>query len=203
MNTSNTAPYEVLAASAEAWIATVGTAFPDPDEAPGGGWSKIGTAGDRNYSREGVKVIFSESVEKFRAAGSTGVVKMFSVDEDIAIELDLVDMTAEAFRHVLNYNAITTTAAAAGTPGTKEIGLSKGPNRVQRALLIRIPSPYGDGMVGQYEIPIVSPTGNAEPVHRPSQPASLKVRFEAIEDPNAASEATRYGRWNPQTGPAA
>lgn len=198
----NTAPYEVIAGSAELWLAPVGEAFPDVDAEPAGNWAKVGTTGDQNYGEEGVSVTHRQSLEYWRALGSAGPSEVFRIDEDVVIRLTLVDLSLEQYTHVLNENTVTTTPAAIGTPGVKSIGLSRGLTVTERALLLRFASAYGDGFQAQYQIPVAVEEGTPEVIFRKSAPAGLAVQFHVLEDPNAASAAERFGLLVVQTAPA-
>lgn len=199
----NTAPYEIIATPFTAYRAPVGTAFPDPDEAPGGSWTKIGTSGDLNYTEDGVTVGHEQEVSMFRSLGSTGPRKAFRTSERQVISLTLADMSLEQYRNALNLNAVTTVAAGVGTPGTKEIGLSRGLSTEEFALLLRADvSPAGDGFAMQYEIPRAVEIGSPEVVYRKGDPAALALQFETLEDPNAGTETERFGRLVIQTADA-
>lgn len=189
-------PYEVVAQPFTLWVAPVATAFPDTDESPSGSWTKVGTSGDLNYSEDGVTVTHSQSVELWRALGSTGPRKAFRGEEELRIALTLVDVSLEQYKNALNYNTVTDTAASAGEPGYRKIGLSRGLAVNQRALLIRggDGSPYGDSFTMQYEIPIAVEAGEPEVVYNKTEPAGLALEFVALEDPSAGSDDERFGR---------
>ncbi len=95
---------------------------------------------------------------------------------------------------VLNFNTVTDTPPGTGTPGTKEIGLSRGHSVAQRALLLRgtAHSPYGD-FPAQYQIPVAIQVGEAEPAFVKGEPAGLALEFQALEDPDATIETERFG----------
>lgn len=198
----NSAPYEIIAAPATLYVAPVGEAFPDVDTTPAGNWVKVGTTGDFNYSEDGVTINHGQSVEVFRALGSTGPRKAWRTEEELIIGLTLVDISLEQYKHAMNQNTVTTTPAAPGTPGTKSIGLSRGMTLDQRALLIRGTSPYGDDFAAQYEVPIAVEQGSPEVVFRKGEPAGLQLEFQALEDPNAATADVRFGTLTCQTADA-
>lgn len=189
MDTANVAPFEVIAGPAEAWYAPVGTAFPELDVAPGGSWTKIGAAGDRSYLEEGVKVMAPQELTYFKGLGSTGDRKAFRVSEEFKVGFSVADMTVEQWKISMNGNAITNTT---GSP--RKIGLSRGLQVEQYALLLRGPSPYGDGWVTQFEIPVCVESGNPEVVYKKDAAAALAVEFKALEDPLAASNDESFGR---------
>lgn len=189
-------PYEIVAAPFTLWVAAVGTAFPEFDETPSGSWTKVGTSGDLNYSEDGVTVTHNQTVEKFRALGSTGPRKAFRAEEELHISLTLHDLTLEQYALAMNYNTVTTVAAGSGVPGIKKLGLSRGLDVLQRTLLVRgaDASPYGTGWGLQYEIPVAVQIGEPEVVFVKGEPAGLALEFEALENPAAASPAERFGR---------
>jgi len=188
-------PYEIIAAPFTVWFAPVGEAFPAIDAVPAGNWAKIGTSGDLNESEDGVTVAHSQTTETARVAGTTGPRKAFRTAEDLMIRFTMLDMSLEHYKHAMNGNAVTTTAAGSGTAGFKKIGLRQGLAVSTMALLVRgDASAYGDGYKGQYEIPICFQSGSPEPVFRKGQPAGLALEFTALEDAGAASEAERFGR---------
>lgn len=195
----NSAPYEILAAPFTLYVAEVGTAFPDVDTLPGAGWTKVGTSGDRNASEEGVAIEHGHTVNVWRAAGSTGPRKAWRTEESMMVRMTLVDLSLEQYALALNHNAVTNTPAGAGTPGTKKIGLSRGTDLVQKALLVRGPSPYMENGAAQYEIPVAIQQGAPAPVFQKGEPAGLALEWQALEDPDAASDDERFGRLVAQT----
>jgi len=190
---ANSLPYEIIAAPFKVYFAPVGTAFPLINAAPIAPWALVGSSGDLNYLDEGVKVSHSQTMNPFRALGDAGVRKTFRTEEDLMIGLTLADLTLEQYAHALNSNAVTTVAAGAGTAGYKKIGLSRGFSVATVALLVRGPSPYGDGWTMQFEVPRAAQTGNPEPVMQKGEPAALALEWTALVDPNAATEFERFG----------
>lgn len=186
-------PFEIIGAPLTLYLAPVGTAYPALDEAPGAGWTKVGTNGDRNYGDDGVTVAHSQSLEQARPAGATGPVKAWRTEEDMVISVTLWDLTLEQYAIALNDAEIDTVAAGVGTIGTKTIGLSQGQEVATYALLARGVSPYGD-FPAQYEVPRVYQSGNPEPAYVKGQPAGLALEFTALEDLEAESDAERFGR---------
>lgn len=189
-------PFEIVAQPFTLWVAAPGSAFPTIDEAPGGSWTKIGTSGDLNYTEDGVKISHKQKVENFRALGSTGPRKAFRTEEDLMISLTVVDITLEQYRIAMNGNAITTTAQGVGESGYKKLGLSRGLNVEQYALLIRgaNASGYMEDGVTQYEVPIAVQVSEPEVAFVKGSPAGLNLEFQALEDPDAASDDERFGR---------
>lgn len=198
---NNSAPYEIIASPATFWIAPVGTAFPDTDTAPSGSWTKVGTSGDRSYGEDGVTIEHPQTMAVFRSLGSTGPRKAFRSAEELFISLMLADLSLEQYAAVIS-QSVTTVAAGVGTPGYKKIGLMRGLTVLQKALLVRGPSPYDDAMAMQFEVPVAVQIGEPQTVFRKDTPAMLAVKWQALEDPNASSEVERFGRLVAQTADA-
>lgn len=192
---NNSVPYEIISAPFTVYISPVGTTFPLINATPAAPWSKVGTSGDLSITDEGVKVSHKQSMKKFRALGDAGSRKVFRTDEDLMIALALADLTLEQYALALNSNAITTTPAGSGTAGFKKIGMSRGFSVATVALLVKGPSPYGDDMFLQFEVPRAAQSGDPSIVMRNNgEPAALALEWTALVDPNASSVAERFGR---------
>lgn len=196
-------PYEIVGQPLTLWVAPVGTAFPLIDAAPAAEWILVGTSGDNNYSDAGVTVTHSQTINKVRPAGSVGPRKAFRADEDLMFALTLWDVTLEQYALALGrLEAVTTTAAGAGTAGFKTLGLSRGETVPEMALLARGVSPYADGMAAQYQVPRCYQSGNPAPVYNKGVPAGLALQFEALEDLTAVDPTLRFGTIVAQTAAA-
>lgn len=196
--TNNSTPYEILAPAATVWVSAYGEAFPLIDAAVDddpltGVWRKLGSLGPLNYDDSGVKVDQPQEVLAWRSLGDTGVRKVFRQSEDQTISLNVVDLTLEQYRLIMNDNSITTVPPG-GEAGYKKLGLSRGLNIATYGLLVRFPSPYMADGYAQYEIPLVQQTGKPSVVLARKAPAMLNVEFMTLVDPNAASDAERFGR---------
>jgi hypothetical protein len=188
-------PFEVIAQPFTLYVAPIGTAFPAVDVDPSGSWSKVGSSGDLNYTEDGVTVTHNQTVEMWRALGSTGPRKAFRTEEELHIALMLADLTLEQYALAMNYNTVTTVPPDVDSVGYKKLGLSRGLEVPQRALLVRgSGSPYGDGLPMQYEVPVAVQIGEPEVVFTKGEPAGLALEFMALEDPDASTTAERFGR---------
>jgi hypothetical protein len=188
-------PFEIIGAPLTLWVAPVGTAMPTIAAAPGAGWIKVGTNGDRSYENGGITVTHGKAYDKVRTAGATGPIKAFLSEEDLMFGLTLLDLTLEQYQLALNGNTVTTVAPASGQPGTKKIGLSESVGRTKEyALLARGLSPYNEALAMQYCIPRCYQSGAPAPVFRKGGTgAGLALTFEALEDLTAANEQERFG----------
>ncbi|MDD5302031.1 MAG: hypothetical protein PHS14_02895 [Elusimicrobia bacterium] len=177
----NDAPYEIIAAPAKVWVAPVGTDFPVIDAVPNETWTLLGKCGDKNISEDGVTVSHPQSVEVFRAAGSTGPRKIVRTEEDLMISFTLWDLTLEMYRRLMNFNAITQMEATAAAAGVKKLNLKRGRIVNQFALIAEGPSPYGEDWNLRYKVPIMVNIGEPEIVFQKGEPAGLLFDLQAIE----------------------
>lgn len=186
-------PYELIAAPAEVWLAPVGEAFPDINDAPAGNWALLGTSGDEDYGEEGVTVTHEQSLAYHRFLGTTGPRKATRTSEGLRIGLMVHDSALETLSDVVfNGNAVTTTAAGGGEPGDKAIAMFAGLEVTEYALLLRGKSAYGDWNA-QYEVPVCVRDGSPAAVYSKGAVAGYAIEFVAIEDPDAASDAVKFG----------
>lgn len=191
-------PFEIIVAPYEVYLAPVGEAFPDINDAPSGNWSLLGTSGNRDYGEEGVTVTHEQTLAYHRFLGSTGPRKASRTEEGLRIGLVLHDCTLEALESIFNGNSITTTAAGGGEPGDKAVGMYQGLSVAQYALLVRGPGPYGASFNQQYEVPVVVRDGSPAPVYSKGEPAGYALEFVALEDPEASSADERFGHLRAQ-----
>jgi hypothetical protein len=191
----STKPYEIIAQPYELWVAPLGSSFPNVGNDPTSPWALIGTSGNLNYDDDGVTISHEQKIETWRSLGSTGPRKAFRTEEDMSISVKLVDVSLEQYRRALNDNAVTTTAAATQTAGSKKIGMSRGLEVKQFALLVRgrNASAYGYGN-SQYEVPVAIQTGKPKPKAMKGKPMTLDLEYTVLEDLNAVSEDERFGR---------
>jgi hypothetical protein len=190
----STQPYEIIAAPFKVYAAPVGEAMPAINATPAGNWALLGTSGDKNITEDGVTISHPQTLEMFRMLGTTGPVKAVRTEEDLSLSFVLADLTLEQYKHVLNLGSVSTVAAGVGTAGYKHLPIRRGLDVSERALLIKGPSPYGDGWNLQYEIPRAVHSGEPEVVFQKGEPAGLLFEFMALEDPAAASDNLRFGR---------
>ncbi len=192
---TQTAPFEIVAAPYTVYFAATGTSFPEVDDTAVTGFTKIGTAGDRNYSEDGVVVVHEQTIELFRMLGGTGPRKAVRTEEGLMVRFTLHDLTPEEYNAGLNNNAETTVAAASGTPGHKDIKLYQDIDVVLMALLVRgNVSTEGAGWLTQYQIPVCFQSASPEVTFAKGAPAGLALEFTALEDPDAATPNARFGK---------
>jgi hypothetical protein len=180
-------PLELISGPFDVYVAPVGTAFPDVDEAPAGGWFKLGSGGAKDYDESGVKVKHGQKLSKIFTLGSTGPRKVLREQETQMVSFTLLDLSPEQYAKVLNDAAVTAVAAAAGTPGYKKMALRRGTSVSEFAVLVKgAVSTEGDGFSSQYQVPRAYMASEPEPVFEKGKIAGLAVELEALEDPNAA-----------------
>jgi hypothetical protein len=187
------APYEIVGQPLALWLAPVATAFPLVDAAPSGTWVLIGTSGKRSQDESGVAVTHNQTINEVRPGGALGPVKAFRSSEDLKFKLTIWDVTLEQVKLALNANTLTTVAASTGVAGYKKMGLSRGMNVTEYALLARGVSPYADLMNAQYQVPRCYMSNSPTIVYKKGMPAGVELEFTALEDAGAASEDLRFG----------
>jgi len=187
-------PYEIIVSPFQIYLAPVGEPFSLLDDVPAGNWQLLGTSGKKNYAEDGVTVTHEQTINQIRTLGTTGPIKAVRPEENMTIELILMDCSLEHYSTLLNDPTVNDIAAGAGTPGYREMTLRQGPNVVTFSLLCKGVSPYADGWYMQYQIPVVYQGGNPAPVFTKGAAAGLACNFMALEDPNAGTEAERFGK---------
>lgn len=194
----NTAPFEIIAAPYDVYIAVVTTAFPDVSAAPAMAWKLLGASGDKNYDEDGVTVEHDQTLVQFTPVGLTAPRKVFRTEEGLKISFKLVDVSIAAYSAILNAAAITTTAPGTMIGGTSKIPLLQGPDVNLYALLLRNTgySP-GGAFNAQYEVPIAYVSSEPKPVYKKGDPAALECEFTALWD-----ASTGFGKYNTQTAAA-
>ena len=189
----STAPFEMVGQPLELYLAPVGTAFPLIDAAPSGSWTKIGTSGTRSQDEVGVTATHTQTLNDVHTGGSLGPVKAFRTAEDLMFKVTIVDISLEQVKIALNANTLTTVAASTGVAGYKKLGLSRGPDVTEYALLARGPSPYANAMNLQYQVPRCYMSNSPALVYRKGVPVGVELEFKALEDSGAASADVRFG----------
>jgi len=182
------APFEIIAGPARVYIAPVGTAFPKINQAPGAAWKDLG------YTEGGINVQHNQSVELLRVDQLTGPVKAVRSEEELHVTFSLAQITLENYSHALNELTVTDVAPTATEAGYKWVPLYKGPDVKAVALLIRGPSPYGDGFNLQFEVPVAVQVGEPQISFVRGDKSVLEVDFVALEDATAPSEELKFGR---------
>lgn len=183
------APFQIIAGPADVYAAPVGTAFPAVNATPAGGWVSLG------QTEGGVTVRHAQDITFITTDQHTGNVKAIRTSEGLEIEFSLAELTLENYVHVLNETTVT---SAAGPPATKTVKLYKNVDIAQRALLVKGPSPYGNFFM-QYQVPVVVAAGEPEVAFVKDDKSVLACTWTALEDPNAATAADRFGSLVAQT----
>ena len=189
---------------ADVYVALEGETPPLIDVFPGGNWVPLGLAGNRDQSTAGVKIVHNETVKFHSTAGATGSVKAVRTAEDVQIDVTIEDLTLETYARAMNLAGIREVAQASGVAGYKSFGGKQGFAVQAFSLLVRIPaSPYGDGLSMQWYFPKVVENGAISMAFDgEGSVAGLAMKYVALEDPNAASEAERTFIVTAQTAPA-
>ena len=201
---SNVAPFQVIGGPMTIWLAPVGEAFPDLDtDPPVANWVALGTSGDAcDYTEDGVTITFDQEIGQVRGLGKTGPIKARRTSEDLKIGVTVMDATVEMMSILLNGNTITNTPGGAGTVETDEVGLTRGLDVTQYALLARGESPYvADGIL-QLEIPVCYVSSSPAPALKKGEDVfGVETEFTALVDPSAATTDVEFGRLIATSGP--
>jgi len=181
MGMPNTFPHEVIGSPFSVYFGATGLARPVLGVAPGGGWTLLGTNGNRSYSEEGVRVNAPQAFNYFRGLGSAAPLKAFRSEEDVIIQVTLADLTLEQLLHVFNQNTV------ADDVGRKTLPLSRGLTVATGALLVRGPSPYMDDGDSQWWLPLVCNVSSPEIVHRRDNATTYALEWRAMYYPLATA----------------
>ena len=184
MSGVNTTPYDTVVGPGSVWLAPVGTAFPVVDLAtPAAAWISLGeTDGGLTFTPK-------RSVKKHYTDQSFAPKKTTVTLRETEVSVALAQITLERLAKILDGQAIVTVAAGAGTAGYRYFTLSAAATLPQYAMLIRVPSPYGDGYT-QIELACVSPSGDQKIVFKKDDMSTIPTTWDALEDP---ANAGRFG----------
>lgn len=181
MGMPNTFPYEVIGSPFSIYLGAVGVARPAIGAVPGGGWTLLGSNGNRSYAEEGVRVNSPQGFNYFRGLGSAAPLKAFRTEEDVIIQVTLADLTLEQLANAFNKNAVTENGI------TRTLPLSRGLTVASGAMLVRGPSPYMDDAFSQWWIPLSCNVSSPEIVHRRDNATTYALEWRALYYPEADS----------------
>lgn len=190
-----TAPFEIIAAPYDLYIAPVATAAPDVSQAPAVAWKLLGSLGSKNYDEDGVTVKHEQTLVEFTPVGLTAARKVFRTEESLTIAAKVVDVSAAQYAMILN--GATTTAVTAGVMigGATTVPLLQGPDVALFALLARSSqSAGGAGFNSQYFVPIAYQDNEPEVVYKKGDPAFLECEWKALWD-----ATNGFGKYTSQT----
>ncbi len=180
----------ILVGSGEIFIAPVGEAFPDADDAPAGNWVTLGDIDG------GVTINKTQSTDEHEVDDESGPVKITRSAERMTIVANLAEATLDNLGEVFNKQD---PSVDAGPPAIKTLNLYRGVGNVNEvAVLFRGGSPYGD-FNAQYQIPRAAQIGDIGSAFVKDSKVLIPVEFTALVDPNAATAAEKFGSWVAQT----
>lgn len=180
--------YELLHGAGTIYVGPIGEAFPALDTTPAGNWVTLGE------TKEGVTVVYEDSIEGIRVDQETGIVKAIRTEEDMRIETSLAVGTLENLSYFLNGNAVTDTPAGSGTIGTREVANYRGGVVQEFSILFRATSPYGDNYPAQYELPRGYFEGPSGLEYMKDDTVVIPCVFNVMVDLTAATDAEKFGR---------
>lgn len=180
----------ILVGSGIVHIAPEGTTFPTPDQLPpaaDAAWSPLGEFDG------GVQIAHPQTIDEHRTDKETGIQKATRSVEDLTISVSLADQTLENFATMINGETVTDTPAASGTAGYREVGLYRGLTVTTYALVFEGNSPYLDNAILRYLVPRGYFGGDMGRSFVKNTKTLIPVEFHAMVDPNAASDAEKFG----------
>lgn len=193
-----TAPFEIIAAPYDVYVAPVGTVFPDVSQTPSGSWLLLGTSGNKNYDDDGVTVSHPQNIETFTPVGLSAPRKAWRTEEGLTIAFNIADVSAAQYARVLNNAVVTNTPAATGVGGQLSVPLLQGLSVSLFALIARsTESAGGNGFNSQYQVPIVYQGAEPEVQYKKGEPAMLACEWTALWDSSLG-----FGRYVSQNAAA-
>lgn len=176
MGLANAYPYEIMGAPHSLYIGTAGLARPAINAAPASEWVLVGTAGNRSYAEEGVRVNSPAAYNAFRSLGQAAPRKLFRSEEDVNFAVTLADVTLESL--ALAFNKLAGSVTDVGV--TRTLGLARGLGVQTVALLVRGPSPYMDGGFAQWWLPTGANVSSIELSFRRDNATIYPLEFRGI-----------------------
>ena len=184
-------PYEILVAPYEVYLTTGSDAYPgDVLTTPTGGWTLLGTNGNRNYAEGGVTIEQSQTLVEIHTEGHMGPVKAVRTQESQKVRVTLLDMSLAQYTHALGGAAVTAVSAT-----LQSLNLSRAEYVREVKLLIRGDSAAADNRKAQYEIPRAVQSGNPTPVFQKGAPVGIEFEFTCLDDTTSATTGQRFGRY--------
>lgn len=181
-----TTPYEILVGVGTLYVAVAGTAAPATvGTTPSSAWTNLGDTDG------GVTITKEQNIELFRNDQSTAPKKAVRTEEDVVIETNLAKATLENLVFAIN-GTVTDTPPGAGTIGTRTLKMYKGADVTQYAFLFRGSSPYG-AFPGQFYIPVGVFLDDIGMEFKKDEMTLIPIKFAALENPSASTEADRFG----------
>lgn len=194
---TDVAPFEVIVAPYEIWLAATGTTFPTIEAEPAMTWVKLGgTNGNKRYTEDGVTVRMNQTLEFYRVAGLTQPVKASRTQEDLIVTVTCVNLSLEEFTKAVENATVVDTAASASpsAAGFRTIELDRGFAAHEFAVLIRGNSPYGPAASGnwnmQFQVYRAVVSGNPEIRFTKGQMAGIAFEFTTVHDPTTNKVCT-------------
>lgn len=187
--------YEILTGVGTLYIAPAGEPKPDLDDTPAGNWVSLGETDG------GVKLTKTQNIESFSSDQRTGKVKAIRTEEGLTIETNLMQKTLENLAKVIS-GTVTDNAAGVGQIGYRELPLYAGAEVTEWALLFRGNSAYSATFPAQFYVPRGYMDDDVEMEFVKDGKVLIPVKFEALEDLDAANAEDRFGVYEMQDAAA-
>ena len=176
---------KLLVGSGRLYLHTEATAMPAIDASPtAAGWTDLGAIDG------GVSVQREQTLEELFVDDETGPVDVTRTAKSLLVEAALAEPTLTNLGKILSGAAPT---SASGPPATETLGVYRGAGVAKHALLFRAGSPEGPGKTGQTYIPRGYFAGELGMAHKKDEQTLIPVEFRALVDPNASTQAERFG----------
>lgn len=176
-------PNQVVFGPAEFYIAPVGTAFPDIDIVVPAPWTKIGVAGNKDITDDGITVRGAVADARFRGLAGVTIRKMSLTSRDFEVSFKHADLSPEALAaaYGIAETDIEDDETAGGT-NIKKVVLPTSPKPFARAAILRCDqSSEGDEFVTQYNIFCANQVGGGEGMFSKSKPFDSTHSWVAVE----------------------
>lgn len=189
-------PNNIMVGVADIWLGPTDEAWPDVDDTPAGNWELLGTTGNEEYSEDGVHLQFTRQHVKHFTLGSTHPKKASITREELMVSLTLLDMDPDELSKAFNHNTVSSVAAGAAAGGYDWHGLSLNLTPTEKRMLIRMAySPLLTGGNSQFELERVYAVGDYDMAFTKDGMVGAAMEFHCLEDPDASTDAERFGRW--------
>ena len=166
-------------------------------------WTPLGEspAISELYGTDGVTIRKPNAITKFEGSSNLGPVDAYRTGDGLEAQVMLYDNRLEMWAFALDLS-ITEVAAAAGTIGTQEMGMSRPKSVKSYHVLARGPSARDEDYVGQFFIPIAKVMSSWEPKFTVKDLTGYSIMLESFVDLSQADEAKRLGSYIQQSAAA-
>ena len=166
-------------------------------------WTPIGEspAISELYGTDGVTIRKPNAITKYEGSGELGPVDAYRTGDGLEAECMLYDNRLEMWAFALDLE-ISEVAAASGTIGTQEMGMSRPKSIKSYHVLARGPSARNENYVGQFFIPSAKVMSSWEPKFTVKDLTGYSIMLESFVDLHQSDAAKRLGSYIQQSADA-